>query len=116
MKMKKCSACREEKSLDGFHNNRRNADGKQSKCKGCFLEYQRVNPEKFYDATKRWRKANREYVNACARAYYHKYLSVAATSMPQEAPDATSKGLTKGLGIPGTPANKSRLEAKSDGK
>jgi len=38
-KSKMCRKCKVEKSLDEFHNDKRNADGKSSMCKKCRHEY-----------------------------------------------------------------------------
>lgn len=48
---KKCSACKKIKSIEDFHNNRSEKDGKMRWCKKCNLErvrvYQKNNPKKY---------------------------------------------------------------------
>ena len=42
---KTCGTCRVEKPLTEYHRSLRAADGRQWKCKSCFQEYYRANPE-----------------------------------------------------------------------
>ena len=37
--MKKCPKCKEVKPFEEFHKNKSRKDGRQSRCKPCFLEY-----------------------------------------------------------------------------
>lgn len=71
--MKTCSKCREEKSMDMFHNSSTNKDGKQRTCKQCRSNYSKAwakaNPEKKRERDRKYRENNPEWV----KNYYSKY-------------------------------------------
>lgn len=56
--MKTCSKCKQNLSLDSFHNNKNTKDGKETRCKTCRLEL-----------AKRYRKGNRELLVERSRKY-----------------------------------------------
>jgi hypothetical protein len=58
---KKCSKCKEVKSLDEFYNDKRNKDGKQARCRNCIIEDKR-----------KYREENREKVIKLERKYSKK--------------------------------------------
>jgi hypothetical protein len=43
--MKACCSCREWKHLNAFHNRKRSADGRQSRCKECFRDQYRAETD-----------------------------------------------------------------------
>lgn len=55
---KRCSVCKDPKSLTEFHRDRSSKDGRQSRCKACMTKYNR----KYYrENIERIRAYNREY-------------------------------------------------------
>jgi len=62
---KKCTKCKEIKSLDDFNNTKRNKSGKVAACKKCCLELQKDwrhrNPEKARAQCRKWYSENKEY-------------------------------------------------------
>jgi len=42
MKKKRCGTCKQMKSLNEFHNNKCKPDGKDTKCKACKSEYDKM--------------------------------------------------------------------------
>lgn len=72
--MKRCSKCREEKPIDGFHHNKNAKDGRSSACKECAKgrakDWYRRNPERARANTVAWARLNRERVNAGHRRRY----------------------------------------------
>lgn len=81
--MKKCSVCKEEKSLAEFRKQSKNKDGLQSQCKVCARKKREVwmsknpgkaaeqsrrlrqkDPEKHNEATRKWRANNPEKIKA----------------------------------------------------
>lgn len=86
---KKCSKCREEKSLDSFYSSRRYIDGKNPQCKDCAklyqqkkysIEYRRSyqkeyvqnNKERISEQKRAWRKKNAQKI-AEYNHNYHKH-------------------------------------------
>lgn len=82
---KACTGCGVVRSLADFCPDRRNKDGRQSRCKLCdkqyresrkdhikdrMARYRRDNAEKVYAAQKRWRSAHRDEVAAADRAHF----------------------------------------------
>ena len=67
--MKKCSKCKEVKSLDGFSKDKSRKDGLIPSCKACCKEkakeYYQANKEK----VKEYREANKERINEYAKEY-----------------------------------------------
>ena len=57
--MKQCNICKEFKELAEFYNNKKSADGKQYRCKGC------SNTDKKY--MKEWKRKNKTHRNAYER-------------------------------------------------
>lgn len=57
MPVKKCSVCKEEKQLDGFHKNKGTSNGYHNYCKQCRSKYRK---------SKKWESDNRD------RKEYHK--------------------------------------------
>ena len=70
---KTCTKCGETKPLDGFHRNKREADGRISHCKECKLEYARryreENRDKVRESKRRYREGNRDKERERARRY-----------------------------------------------
>lgn len=65
--VKACSWCKEVKPLSEFGAHRRRSDGKNGWCKPCARakgkEWREANPEKAKEMQRRWKLANRDYVN-----------------------------------------------------
>jgi hypothetical protein len=63
---KKCCTCKDVKSIDLFAKNKSNKDGRAYECKSCAASrikaMRLASPEKFKEASKRWRESNPEYV------------------------------------------------------
>ena len=57
---KKCTKCKEVKSLDEFYNSKGGKDGRSTWCKSCFKEYRNKNKEKLSQIAKKYYKYNRE--------------------------------------------------------
>jgi len=59
---KTCSKCGETKTLDEFCKDKGSKDGLYAYCKQCnsenVLQWQKDNPEKCFEKSKRWRKKN----------------------------------------------------------
>jgi hypothetical protein len=53
---KTCPGCGVTKSLDEFYRQRKNKDGRQSRCKECQLTYQREHAEGARERARRWRR------------------------------------------------------------
>jgi hypothetical protein len=62
--MKQCKNCKELKPLELFHNDSRNKDGKQNKCRVCTNEqrsqHRKQNAEQHKQAVEAWKKADPE--------------------------------------------------------
>ena len=73
--MKKCTKCKEVKSLNDFSNNSSKKDGKQSHCKKCRSKYQKqwykINAETHKDRV----SSRRKQVRLDNRAYVYGALS-----------------------------------------
>ena len=76
---KKCTKCEEVKSLDEFSKDKRNKDGKQSRCKSCHKEYKIKNKDKRKAPTeeqkerrKKHRQENKEFFKKKDREYNQK--------------------------------------------
>ena len=70
---KTCTKCGEKKPLDGFHRNKRKADGRDPHCKECRREYNRryreENRDKTLDYSRRYREENRDKERERNRRY-----------------------------------------------
>lgn len=65
--MKICNACNTQKELNEYHTNNALKDGKKSICKTCCIEKDKVyraNNKRGCSSTKKWRKNNKEKINA----------------------------------------------------
>jgi hypothetical protein len=62
VQQKVCSGCSLEKSLDSFTKNKRNKDGKESKCKDCCKKKNLENKEKKAETMTKWREKNPDYM------------------------------------------------------
>ena len=69
---KLCSECEEEKSVNEFHNNKKNKDGLDYWCKACRKKYQQNNREKKFAYGRRYRQKNKERLAVQKLAYYQK--------------------------------------------
>ena len=80
---KKCTKCKEVKDFDEFSKDKRNKDGKQSRCKSCQKEYNIKNKDKNKDKRKapteeqkerrkKHRQENKEFFKKKDREYYQK--------------------------------------------
>lgn len=71
---RQCSRCGQVKGLEGFHRNRRNPLGRDTRCKQCvnpqIKQYQERNREKERARYRAYHAANREARNAQSRACY----------------------------------------------
>jgi len=65
--MKKCSTCKEVKGLLEFHKNRETRDGLQNVCKVCKHGYHLAKPWLARARNKKYKKLNKEQVNAGGR-------------------------------------------------
>lgn len=63
-RLKTCSKCGEEKTLDEFHKAKKGKNGLQSKCKTCRAEERRkhyeANKKHIAETNRKWREANKE--------------------------------------------------------
>ena len=74
--MKKCPACKVEKDLDQFGNNKHKRDGKQTHCKECRVDYNKRHYQKTKDRWKKSRAESRKASFEKGRVYIEDYLSV----------------------------------------
>ena len=87
IKLKKCSTCKREKSLDCFHNHKREKDGKQYQCKDCkklisknykksiaYKEYQKryKQTENCKNYQKKYAEKNKEKIKEYYKTEKHK--------------------------------------------
>lgn len=78
--MKRCSKCKEEKSLEEFHHNKTFEDGRSWCCKKCANEMSRIaqrkrylkDPKKFNEKHMRWYRANPEKSSAANKRWHTK--------------------------------------------
>jgi hypothetical protein len=70
METKKCKLCNVEKDLNEFYKCRKHYS---SRCKKCFGEYQKNNPNR-NDNNKRYADKNRDVINHKTREKYHENL------------------------------------------
>ena len=75
-KFKKCSKCKEEKSLDCFDLSKNGGYGVQSYCKDCMRifkkKYYSKNKEKINKHSREYHLKNKEKINKYDREYYSK--------------------------------------------
>jgi hypothetical protein len=73
---KKCTKCKEVKSLDEFYNHKIGKNGKRHECKICTKnhnkEYNKKNKEKNKNHNKEYYKKNKEKFSQHAKEYYKK--------------------------------------------
>lgn len=73
--MKKCSKCKELKTLDEFYNKKTTFDGKQTYCKCCQLQtsskWQNDNKEKARESSYKWDSRNSDKRLKMSKRYYH---------------------------------------------
>ena len=69
---KKCTKCKEVKSLDEFNNGKDSKDGKQFRCKICNKEYRKKNKGKMKEYRKQYRKDNIVEMTEKAKIYHQK--------------------------------------------
>jgi hypothetical protein len=84
---KKCSKCKEEKSLDCFYKDKQKKDGHNSHCKVCELsskktyykenkdkvkEYQKENKDKLKETRKLHKEKNKDKLKDYSKKYYEK--------------------------------------------
>lgn len=67
--MKKCSKCKEHKSLDNFKRNRCRKDGYNGQCKACVKQYAKDNPDIIKAQHQRYHEKYKETQNARAKEY-----------------------------------------------
>ena len=71
--LKRCSKCREFKSLEYFHNDKNRKDGKCFQCKECKLEYwkeyYKEHTEKKIEYERKYRKEHKVEINKYDRKY-----------------------------------------------
>ena len=60
MKTKICTKCKIEKSLDEFYNDKRNKDGKTSRCKDCMKKYCLENKDKLNKQHKNYYESHKQ--------------------------------------------------------
>ena len=70
MSTKRCTGCKEEKPLDGFHREARSRDGRQPRCRACRAGYNQKNREKIRTYNKVYRETNRERLKEARSVYY----------------------------------------------
>ncbi|MGW9568820.1 HNH endonuclease [Prescottella equi] len=72
--LKFCTGCEQELPLSGFHVNRRNQDGRQSRCRECQCsarnQYRTENPELERERARAYREANPELERERRRKYH----------------------------------------------
>lgn len=70
---KACPDCKQIKSVDDFHNNKKTSDGKATYCKVCLLDrgakYRAANPDKVSATNKASKKKNALRVKATKKRY-----------------------------------------------
>ena len=67
--IKRCSACKIEKTLNGFYKSKNGKYGVTHQCKQCMKEYQIKNAEKIKARKKAYNDAHREEISAYNKAY-----------------------------------------------
>lgn len=81
MKTKKCSKCKEVKTIDNFGKNRRRKDGLHYCCRICKREeerkYREENREVLIEKSRKYREENREIINEKSRKYREENLEAA---------------------------------------
>lgn len=74
MKSKKCSKCKELKSINEFHKNRTRKDGYEYLCKDCkskrAKKYYLANSKKILESTKKYQIFNKEKIKERSKKYY----------------------------------------------
>jgi hypothetical protein len=61
LKTKKCSKCREIKTIDNFCKSKNSKDGYQYQCRECLKQYRENNKKRIKQYMEKWRKDNNEY-------------------------------------------------------
>ena len=69
---KKCTKCKEIKSLDDFCDLKSSKDGKQFRCKICNKEYRKKNKEKIKEYKKNYYKKNKQEIQIKIKEYSNK--------------------------------------------
>lgn len=69
-RMKVCSCCKAEKSLEEFDICRKNKDGRQCKCKACRKIYRQQNKDKIRESRKRYAEENKEKLKEKSKKCY----------------------------------------------
>ena len=74
--LRKCTECGQIKPLEDFAKDKRNRDGRDSRCKACHAEstrlWRRANREKRLEYNRQYREANRERIREYHRQWRQK--------------------------------------------
>lgn len=75
METKRCTGCKEIKSLESFRENPKGKAGRQSRCRSCenkrALAYRQAHPEKIKEQKKRWYEKYKSKIVEKARKRYY---------------------------------------------
>ena len=103
---KKCTKCKEVKSLESFSKSSRSKDGLMCICKACNRAANKAwveaNPDKVKAANKAYYEANQEKARAAHKAYYEanqEKMKAASKAWAQANPDRYAAIAGKGLAI-----------------
>lgn len=81
MNTKRCVKCKKVKSINEFTGDKRAFDGKQSRCKKCRNEDEKIrkanNPEEVRKSSREWRKNNQEKIRLDMKKRYNKNPEIA---------------------------------------
>ena len=70
--MKKCSKCKEVKTLNNFYKHKTNKDGYWGYCKDCHYQYQKEYRLKNQDKIKEYALKNKDKLKEYKRDYFQK--------------------------------------------
>jgi hypothetical protein len=83
-KTKRCSRCKQIKSIDAFYTHNRATDGKQSNCIDCTIEYSKIyhenNKEKIKEYYKTYHMNNKTKTKGYSKEYYENHKDEFALS------------------------------------
>jgi len=78
---KRCTKCREVKSLDQFYRRAASKSGYQFQCKSCQAAWQSDHADMMAEKAKRWRKNNPERAKAISRRYKRRHPDRVAAAL-----------------------------------
>lgn len=69
IQQKRCSKCKQDKSIAQFYKDKSTRDGFQYRCKSCKAAYQKANPERTRQYNLRWQEKNPGKYEESTRKY-----------------------------------------------